>query len=758
MDGDYKLVVTATNAASSASNTVDVTLNNADGFHVVHTAPSNSTTLSDATVWYGGLDAAGRGSLTLVPVVYTSGRSIVTARATVGGSATCTSGGASSSTTSYVPTGIVVYGSTSARPWSFTYGRTTATSTTNNSSTNIICSGEGSGVSIGTITSVTYDNGAAGPTDVLNTVPSINGDWAAPTAAAYAVTAPTAGTTSLWTAGSNEWVNGSYNFLATANFTAGADAGVGLPTASSRLVQVRGCPVSSDTTWVTVSTGADLAECENPSTDAAYQVRWVPRDRLGNQAAVATWNDGANNYTFGVDKIAPTITYAAATDTNGTIYTATGADIAFEPRVIDDRSGPSIGQYSLVQTTNFRTSSTTSRRAGYCLSASTPTNSSIGTSFITAPSCSYTATGVSIGATADATTGTLEIVTNAKTVSDLVARAGGATYTNGYYTFRARVYDRAGNLATADPRYILVETEAPTVTADDYTDGTFFNATTGITVTGTTAAKVEVKGQAMGVGYDASGTRHEFEYPSASAGRSLFDNVTLVASETFSGTLPFTSGTKFYTNLQLTGASDAVSGGATATVSDAYIIGFNFSDLAAGAATGSKSVATLVSADATAWPSKTNASNLTTFKVVANDAGFNAPAGGIKAQAIASSNLLNSPFTRVDFYRYNLVSGTNRYTYLGSVDATSCVANTGCGVYRADAGNRTWTYQYTGSFANYSRQLLPQTVFAVDPDTGDRIVGAGEYVVAVGVGQNTNGTTGAITTAGRALVSAPYRY
>jgi len=67
-------------ASTIASNSISqVNFNNPDGWTVSWTAPANRANDAANITWYGGPDAAGSGSFTVVPVVYTPGRSVVEA-------------------------------------------------------------------------------------------------------------------------------------------------------------------------------------------------------------------------------------------------------------------------------------------------------------------------------------------------------------------------------------------------------------------------------------------------------------------------------------------------------------------------------------------------------------------------------------------------------------------------------------------------------------------------------------------------------
>ena len=107
--------------------------------------------------------------------------------------------------------------------------------------------------------------------------------------------------------------------------------------------------------------------------------------------------------------------------------------------------------------------------------------------------------------------------------------------------------------------------------------------------------------------------------------------------------------------------------------------------------------------DATSW--NTFNGNVLTWGLGTIASQWNAPANGVKAIVSATTNQINSPFTRVDFYEYQTAAPTvigaaaGQWVFIGMVDATSspCVsAAATCPVYIADNGTtRVWTYRLT---------------------------------------------------------------
>ena len=673
-------VVVATISTAGGLNTANSNLSilnftNVDGFAARHVAPTNTATTTGGLAYFGGPGATGRGSISIVPVTYTAGRTIKAATAGVPAVAGCT--------------GTVAFTS-AATPWTYTYGYTTAAGTVANAATNLICGGAVATLDLSPVVlSSTYNDDTAGPTPngaretgaVANTFRTISSS-ASPVTAPAAIRVDYATPTLVYTAQGSyataQWINNAFNFNTAAATTGSADVGVGL---APYRIESTGCPIATTPVFTTMATatGADLNECATDLSNAAYRIRVTALDRLGNASAPAT------QATFGVDKTAPVVRLTASTDTNNTRYSAApavgvAADTVYQPEALDERSGLASANYRASRATRSIALAAT----GYCLTGGATATV---TPQITANACTYiAATGFDAPLTVDG----FRPVNHA-----FRAFSSSALTADGYYNVQVNVLDRAGNTSEAPSRLVLTNTTTPAVTA---TAGlTAITSTTTDAIAGTSTDQVEVAGTSVRLGYGAT----TLSFPATATAATAFDNAIFTTSA-ITGTLPFTSGVRIYTNLEqgLGGASDVLS----STGFNAY----NFGGFA-----GNGGVAPFgVTQDAVTWATK--APTLTSFVVAQPTAGFNAPLGGIKARA--TGTMVASPFTRVDFY----MNGAAGSHYLGSVDASAspCTAATStCGVYVSDNGV---TRDYT--FVLRSFATSPVSLAAQAPIVGSTII------------------------------------
>jgi hypothetical protein len=758
-NGQQILIATVTTAggtSSATSNNTVLNFVNTDGFAARHTAPTTTAVDAANNRWFGGPNAAGRGSVTIVPVTYTTGRSVASVTTIIGSgagqAAGCTTGAASTT-----GTGNMTF-STQARPWTFSYGRSLGSGL---NATNIVCSGNstiaGGADVVPFITSATDNNNVSYPTTFLTsstTSPAVTapavilGDWAAPTAASAAYTFVAASANQSVVPGST-WVGGSYNFADGDGSTSAAvnvsatETGVGLATTPT--LEVTGCGA---TTWtlLTTNTSADVAECATDVSAAAYSIRYSPADRLGN-AQVWTSSTGTNPapaaavVTFGVDKTAPLVRWSASTDANGSLISTaavagTEADTIFSAEAIDDRAGLNVAQSSMSRAAT----GTTALRNGVCALGSLPTGtSSLSGLYVTNPACTNT-TGTNIFAAAALVDGYRMIVTGRHTRADLNAVG------NGYYTQQVRVFDRAGNSALTDKRYVLLNTTVGTITVTD--PAAFFSATSGLTVTASVTPTVETASNALEAQYGAFGG---LRFPAVASGKTAFDDVALTSSEAVSVSLPFTSGTTLYTSIEQTTAGNEP-GGANFALSNVGIWGTTFTGISSSATAAGAFTGSVITADNTAWrvAGATNKGlNITTFAAVDSTAAFNSPAGGLKARVITTAAQTASPFARVDFYA--VVAGG--YSYLGSVSGASS------DVYYSDNGlSKSWTYvlrsavtDYTGAAQRWRGAAEVAALNAAVPAPAVPFVAT--QIIAVATGTNLTTATGVTAPAGRALAS-----
>jgi hypothetical protein len=148
------------------------------------------TTTSGGVAYFGGPSTGGRGSITVVPVTYTAGRTIKAA-------------------TAGVPTGIAgcaagISFTSAATPWTVTYGASLGTATGANA-TNVVCTGAVATLDLTPVVSAsTYSNDTQGPTatgdqqagtlaNTFKTVSSSTTPVAAPASIRVDYVAPTGG-------------------------------------------------------------------------------------------------------------------------------------------------------------------------------------------------------------------------------------------------------------------------------------------------------------------------------------------------------------------------------------------------------------------------------------------------------------------------------------------------------------------------------------------------------------------------------------
>ena len=649
------------NAANSNLSILNFT--NVDGFAARHVAPTTTAVSTAGLAYFGGPGTTGRGSISIVPVTYTAGRTIKAATAGVPAVAGCA--------------GSVAFTS-AATPWTYTYGYTTGTT---NAATNLICGGAVATLDVTpVVTASTYNDDTAGPTasgareaglvaNSFRTISSSTTPVTAPASIRVDYATPTLVYTAQGTYATAQWVNNAFNFNTAAATTGSADVGVGL---APYRIESTGCPIATTPVFTTMATatGADLNECATDLSNAAYRIRVTALDRLGNASAAAT------QATFGVDKTNPVVRLTASTDTNNTRYSAApavgvAADTVYQPEALDERSGLASANYRASRATRAIAVAAT----GYCLTGGATATV---TPQITANACTYIAAA---GFDAPLTVDGYRPVNHA-----FRAFSTSALTADGYYNVQVNVVDRAGNTSEAPSRLVLTNTTTPLVTA---TAGlTTITSTTADAIAGTSTDQVEVAGTSVRLGYGAT----TLSFPATATAATAFDN-SIFTTSAITGTLPFTSGVRIYTNLEqgLGGANDVLS----STGFNAY----NFGGFA-----GNGGVAPFgVTQDAVTWATK--AATLTSFVVAQPTAGFNAPAGGIKARA--TGTMVASPFTRVDFY----MNGAAGSHYLGSVDASAspCTsAASTCGVYVSDNGvTRDYTFVLR-SFATSPVSLAAQ--------------------------------------------------
>jgi len=688
-NGQQNIVAQLDVANAAANNTLAIlNLTNTDGFAARHIAPTravvaagSSTSGANGLTYYGGPGAEGKGSVTIVPVIYTAGRTITSAIADVTGSA-CPG-------TNFSFTG--------AGPWTITYGGTSiaAGDTLNTVSKYEACSGtSGTTPNVGVMVLSAVDNAqnnvAGLPTTSFRTNSSSSPAVTAPAVIRADYQAPS---TPVLTYGSqsgsaNNWVNATYSFTASSFLTTPAtDGGSGIP--STLAMDVQGCPYVSTSTlkvWsrLATNTGADINECVGDNRNNVYEIRYIPVDRLGNIGTTS------NLIRFGVDKTAPLIRFSAATGIAADQAINPAAATAFQAEALDERAGlQATASHFLARTRRAGTSTLglATGAASTCV-VGTAASAGFGSLFITAPGCSY-ATGVAYSGTA---TDGYSIITPVAT-STLTGTGPG------YYVYRASVRDDAGNLAQTDRRAVAVTTTfTPVAARSSLAVGTIRADTIIASITaafsgpftGQFIDNVETAATGLRMSYGAV----VFGYPLQNTSTTLFDNV-ITRDSVASASTPFMSGVRLYTSVEQTDGSNAV-GGTNFPLAASGIFARNI-----GGDTASAYAAFLtgsITFDNTSWTSKNAValSPVNTWQIIASGPSFNSPEGGLKAQVVTPQNSSNSPFNRVDFYRQ--VGTSSTWEYAGSVDGTTVpctsVAQT-CSVYigeNVQAGTRAFTY------------------------------------------------------------------
>jgi uncharacterized protein YjdB len=668
--------ITTSSTGSANSNLAILNFNNGDGWAGRHVAPTRTIVATNGSAFFGGPGTDGQGTMTVAPVIYTAGRSVSAFAVNISGCGTNTA-----------------FTSADARPWTVTYGAFAApTGKQANCAYQTLFAGApdvtGS-VNGGALdnNNLAYPAAAAGAFLTTTSNPTAVGqpatirvDYVAPAGYTFNVNA-----TATSVAG---WVNGAYNFATNAaNIGALADAGVGLVT--TRNIEVRGCPIPAAATagWTALSTntGADLAECATDFGPTAYEARFTGADRLTNTGAAVV---AAQR--FGVDKTVPLVRYTATTDTNMTIYgsaavPAVGAatDTVFSAQAIDERSG-------LLATGSLFAQARTTAAAAACLTGAPAAG--IGTTPQTAPNCNFAAGGYG-AATAD---GWRQLTGGALTLNGVIATA------DGYYTYIPRVIDQAGNITSGTIRYILAEYQAPLAVTPTALPLTTFpvTATSAISFAGTVTDGIEASISSFRLNYGAAGN---FAFSASAIANTTFDNIipgfgtATTGRSSIAGATPFTSGTLIYTGIESVDGADAIVAGGAQDALAGY--GFFANNFGGGLGLANTApIGGVVTPDANAWSVK--APNAATFVVSNSAAGFNAPAGGLKAQVTSTLAQINSPVSRVDFYITN-AGGVNEYVGTVTPDCDPASATRNC--YIADIGVvRTWTYRYTGALANSS--------------------------------------------------------
>ena len=504
------------------------------------------------------------------------------------------------------------------------------------------------------------------------------------------------------------------------------------------------------------------------ATRGPYRVGYVETDALGNPSFAV------RSQPHGVDKQAPLIRFSSASSADTTFGVG---NFVFQAEVLDERAGfvdnndnnvvlrltdgsnansqpgnfsvsyGSLQHYSTrgASSSNPATLQRASTSLTNCInpnsltaminSSSNPFGTSSTTAFgsgsltqITNPSCPFINqgnNGVSIGIFGALPDGFRQ--------GTLVSPSG-----DGIYTYRARVFDRAGNVSMVLGRSAARDGVAPL-----FSD---LNVPSSITAAATPvfgsaiADNVEVRAYNISFLYPGFGTR--FIYPQTLLNARFNDVINTPNFPTLGvpQAAPFTTALETVpvggvpantgTGVNLTTAANVINvGGVAFDVS-------NTATALAGnptfAAVGLPTVSNFANVNgAVGSPNYTSWTVLSTPQSF--NPGFNAPQG-LKAQLGSNTNVTNPQFVRVDFFRQNPLA-SSQWEYLGSSS----------GVASADQGpTRFWTWTLTTT--DYAR--TPTSL-----ETTQRVATINDNIVAIGTRSNGAGLATQATLIGGSAIN-----
>jgi len=337
----------ASEGGNAANNRQTVNFNNLDGFAANHINPArvaqgdpNDPDKRNLN-WWGGPGTTGEGRSTIIPIFYTPGRTLrVMKVGVIEGSNQDHPGDSYNVCGEYVFAGAA-NPTPSPLPHTVTYG-TAPTATAS-----IACDGYAHGEVntsnfvgvLGTIDS--YNNEGPSVTvasgyrrSAFVTRPVANRlDYQGPNTEDPDITRERPAVTG--------WVNAAFNF--SANTDESNDYwGVGVR-ANSRAWMYQGCAAAEPTAMAT-ATGADIPECPTdflggwtgigPSnTRGPYVVMYSERDRLDNVS------QSDSSWQFGVDKTVPLIRFSGASNADTARRVTASANAAWQAEFSDERSG-----------------------------------------------------------------------------------------------------------------------------------------------------------------------------------------------------------------------------------------------------------------------------------------------------------------------------------------------------------------------------------------------------------------------------------
>ena len=258
-NGTKSLVVRLNFQAGSPTQVqTAVTFANVDRL-IATLTPNGSAVAGGGQVWYGG-QSGGGATVTVVPVLYSVGKTVASINARLGSGPLRAAIGAPF-TLGFNSTTYPNYSSSPAAPDAFT------------------------------VQSSVFSDGSAGPTTFATggAPASIRVDFAPPAA-------PSVGTMPIW-------VNGTYAFLSVV--AAGADAGVG--TTSTVVGVIAGSlPAMGQNCLLGLAITATGSQLPETATTTVYRARASSVDGLGNRSCTDMRPGGVSGATFGVDYTPPT--------------------------------------------------------------------------------------------------------------------------------------------------------------------------------------------------------------------------------------------------------------------------------------------------------------------------------------------------------------------------------------------------------------------------------------------------------------------
>jgi Bacterial Ig-like domain (group 2) len=755
----YAMVFPHGKTAINASNTVQMVLNNADGWaadiagdtfantnRVAGSLPTSANSAGGVTFW-GGPGAAGLVSVELYPVVYTPNRSISTVTWTMG------------------PGGIAGCSTVTqtALPFKATFGYTNAGAT--KSCTGYENTTGAAGVRDNVVVTIALDNqnntyplvNAAAPLipNIVwlgGTPDSLRLDYKAPS-----VTTPTIARSAPAVTG---WVNAAFSF----NPAASTDGGVGVK-AGSRLFfyNAPNCGGATNVAMPT-GTGADIPECPTntlggtpglglPGT-APYDTYMTETDLLLNLGTSSL------TQTFGVDKTAPSIRWGIGGDATYTNAAVTPDDTIYAT----PGEKPGMGAHDLA-TDFYRVefldlNPVTNVVSGFATGAqvqsldlsnhANPTGVCVvggdingpGANFVTAATCKMTT----------ATLGSLRLD------GWLAGNNLAVLPAEGYQYYRSQVTDEAGNASSILHRVLLVNTNNPLAATLGITQ---VETATNMSFFSTFADSAEVIKSSMqlvyplmdsiGSGFGAAGLGIDsVRYPQVALPQAMpaglcgavaaaFDDC---ITSPYSGLVAPGTPTPYVRGLEIVTAaafpaSNVPSPYDAAWTKPTKVLAWSWNPGGHSSAAPETLLPGLdveAGTGVAAWNAANPTLAVVHFRIdsTISDANFFGSGKALRAQVAAPTNSPNAPFSRVDFYR--LDGGGTWWNYLGTAAGASALAS--------DQGTyRSWVYALTGTDAAGDS-------LATKDWAGNSLapIGSGNVIVAIGVLPNGDAlATGRVT-------------